>query len=49
MSSSNTKKPRWGSTSAGTKQQKAKMRAVLHRNRVHRLQRQEGKAFPQKG
>lgn len=50
MASSNTKSPkRWGSLSAGSKQQKAKMRAVLQRNRVHRLQRQTGDKFPQKG
>lgn len=50
MASSNTRTPkRWGSLTAGSKQQKAKMRAVLHRNRVRRLQRQEGVAFPKKG
>ena len=50
MASSNSKgTKRWGSLTAGSKQQKAKMRAVLARARVHRLQRQSGDKFPQKG
>jgi hypothetical protein len=48
---SNDQKPRYGSLTKGTEAQKAKMRAVLFRNRIHRLQRQAapgspGKQFP---